>query len=172
MGACILPSRFSRVQLFVTPWTVARQAPLSMGILQARILEWVAMPSSRGSSRPRDQTHMSYISCIGRRVLYHWRQTGRPQVAGPLVVFRKVLLATVGMVDQREQKWTNWTTVGPWRGEEERIERISGGQMDRLREGVQHAAPILPRTAGSLPRSRCHCGSSRTPGWARSLGRH
>ena len=39
---------------FVTPWTVARQAPLSMGILQARILEWVAMPSSRGSSEPRD----------------------------------------------------------------------------------------------------------------------
>ena len=33
----------SRVQLFVTQWTVARQAPLSMGILQARILEWVAM---------------------------------------------------------------------------------------------------------------------------------
>ena len=32
--------------LFVTPWTVARQAPLSMGILQAIILEWVAMPSS------------------------------------------------------------------------------------------------------------------------------
>ena len=33
---------------------IARQAPLSMGILQARILEWVAMPSSRGSSQPRD----------------------------------------------------------------------------------------------------------------------
>ena len=40
----------SRVRLFVTPWTVARRAPLSMEILQARILEWVAMPSSRGSS--------------------------------------------------------------------------------------------------------------------------
>ena len=38
------------------PWTVAHQAPLSMGILQARILEWMAMPSSRGSSQPRDQT--------------------------------------------------------------------------------------------------------------------
>ena len=38
----------------VNPWTVACQAPLSMGILQARILEWVAMPSSRGSSQPRD----------------------------------------------------------------------------------------------------------------------
>ena len=34
---------------------IAHQAPLSMGILQARILEWVAMPSSRGSSQPRDK---------------------------------------------------------------------------------------------------------------------
>ena len=43
------------------------------GILQARILEWVAAPSSRGSSRPGDRTHISSISCIGRRVLYHQR---------------------------------------------------------------------------------------------------
>ena len=42
-----------------------------LGILQARILEWVAMPSSRGSSRLRDGTHTSQVSCIGRRVLYH-----------------------------------------------------------------------------------------------------
>ena len=41
------------------------------GILQARILEWVAMPSSRESSRSSDQTHVSYVSCIGRWVLYH-----------------------------------------------------------------------------------------------------
>ena len=41
------------------------------GMLQARTLEWVAMPSSRGSSQSRDRTHTSYISCIGRRVLYH-----------------------------------------------------------------------------------------------------
>ena len=41
------------------------------GILHARILEWVAMPSSRGSSWPRDQTCISCVSCIGRRVLYH-----------------------------------------------------------------------------------------------------
>ena len=34
------------VQFFGTPWPVARQAPLSMGILQARILEWVAIFSS------------------------------------------------------------------------------------------------------------------------------
>ena len=43
-----MPSCFSSVQLFANLWTVARQAPLSMGILQTRILEWVAMPSSRG----------------------------------------------------------------------------------------------------------------------------
>ena len=48
---CML-SRFSRVPPFVTLWTAACQAPLSMGILQARILEWVAMPFSGGSSQP------------------------------------------------------------------------------------------------------------------------
>ena len=52
----------SYVQLFVIPWTVACQAPLSMGILQAGILEWVAMPSSRGSSQPRYQTQVSCIA--------------------------------------------------------------------------------------------------------------
>ena len=42
------------------------------GILQARILEWVAMAFSRGSSQPRGRTCISYISWIVRRVLYHW----------------------------------------------------------------------------------------------------
>ena len=41
------------------------------GILQARILEWVAMHFSRGSSQPMDRTHISYVSCIGRQLLYH-----------------------------------------------------------------------------------------------------
>ena len=42
------------------------------GIFQARILEWVAIPFSRGSSWPRDQTRVSCVSCIGRWILYHW----------------------------------------------------------------------------------------------------
>ena len=41
------------------------------GILQARILEWIAISSSRGSFWPRDCTHISSVSCIGRRILYH-----------------------------------------------------------------------------------------------------
>ena len=40
------------------------------GILQTRIMELVAIPFSRGSSRPRDQTWVSCISCISRRILY------------------------------------------------------------------------------------------------------
>ena len=48
------------------------------GILQASILEWVATLSSRGSSRPRDQTQVSYVSCIGRRVLYHQHRLESP----------------------------------------------------------------------------------------------
>ena len=42
--------------------------PSAHGILQVRILQWVAMPSSRGSSEPGDLTHISYVSCIGWRV--------------------------------------------------------------------------------------------------------
>ena len=41
------------------------------GILQARILEWFAMPSSRRSSQPRDWNHVSYVCCIGRWILDH-----------------------------------------------------------------------------------------------------
>ena len=43
------------------------------GILQVRLLEWVAKPSSRGSSWPRDQT---CSSCIGRQILYPWATDG------------------------------------------------------------------------------------------------
>ena len=41
------------------------------GISQARTLEWIAMPSPWGSSRPRDQTRVSCVSCIGRQILHH-----------------------------------------------------------------------------------------------------
>ena len=60
------------VWLFVTPWTVAHQvpqAPLSIRILQARILEWAAMPSFRGSSQTRDWTQ---VSCSVGRFLTVW----------------------------------------------------------------------------------------------------
>ena len=66
---CAVVSWFSRVRLFA----VAHQAPLLMGILQARILEWVAEPSSRGSSPPRD--HTPHLFC-----LLHWQLGSLPLV--------------------------------------------------------------------------------------------
>ena len=77
--ACIL-SRFSHAQLFATLWTVAHSPGSSVhGIVQARTLEWVTMPFSKGSSQPRDRIHVSYVSCIGRRVLDH-STAGKPSI--------------------------------------------------------------------------------------------
>ena len=67
--ACML-SHFSCVWLFVT-LDCSLPSFCVRGILQARIVEWVAMPSSRGSSRPGHWTHVSYVSCMCRQVLYH-----------------------------------------------------------------------------------------------------
>ena len=52
-----------------TPWTVDCHTLLSMGILQARIQEWVAMTSSTGSSQPRDQAQ---VSCTAGRFFTIW----------------------------------------------------------------------------------------------------
>ena len=54
---------------------IARQAPLSMEILQARILKWVAMPSSEGSSQARNQTQTSHIA---GRFFTIWATTEAP----------------------------------------------------------------------------------------------
>ena len=51
------------------PMDYGLPAPLSMGLLQARILEWVAIFFSRGSSQPRDQT---WVSCIAGRFFTNW----------------------------------------------------------------------------------------------------
>ena len=57
LGVCVY--MLSQVQLFVTLLTIVYQAPLSMGFFQAKIQEWVAISSSRGSSQPRDGTCVS-----------------------------------------------------------------------------------------------------------------
>ena len=49
------------------------------GILQAQMLEWVAISSSRGFSWPRDQTHISCISCIAGR-FFTTEPVGKPQI--------------------------------------------------------------------------------------------
>ena len=65
---CVCACVLSCVRLFAALWTVAFQGPLFMGFLQARILEQVAISYSRGTSRPRDQTH---FSSIDKLIPYH-----------------------------------------------------------------------------------------------------
>ena len=58
--------RFSHIQLFANLWNLRSPPGSSVhGLLQARILEWVAISSFRGSSQ------VSCISCIGRQILYY-----------------------------------------------------------------------------------------------------
>ena len=72
---CILFAKFkishvkSMIQLLCNPRDFTPPGSSVLGISQARILEWVAISSSRGSSWPRDWTR---VSCIGRQILYHW----------------------------------------------------------------------------------------------------
>ena len=65
----------SHVQLFATPMNYTPPTGSSvLGILQVRILEWVAIPFSRGSSWPRDRT---WVSCTAG-ILYHLSHQGSP----------------------------------------------------------------------------------------------
>ena len=57
------------VQLIAMPWTVAHQA---------RILEWVAISSSRGTSQPLGSNQVCCVSCIGRHILYHCATSEAP----------------------------------------------------------------------------------------------
>ena len=61
---CVTAELLSHVQFFVIPWTIDLRAPLSMGFFQARILEWVAISSSKKSSKPRYWTHTSCVPYI------------------------------------------------------------------------------------------------------------
>ena len=65
---CVL-SRFNLVHL-CDPMDHRPAVSSVHGILQERILEWVIMPSSKGSSWPRDWTSIFCVSCIGRQIFY------------------------------------------------------------------------------------------------------
>ena len=78
--------------LFCNPIDCSPPGPSVHGILQARILEWVAIPFSRRSSRSRDLTH---ISCIVRQILYHcatWEVLSLSCTIGHLMLFSNTYL--------------------------------------------------------------------------------
>ena len=77
-NVCVWAQSLSHVQLFATPDCILPGYSIH-GIFQARILEWVALFSSRGSSPPRDQNHLSCVSCIAGGFLTHWAIREVPQ---------------------------------------------------------------------------------------------
>ena len=71
---------------FVTPWTIHTVH----GILQARILEWVAFPFSRGSSQPRDRTQ---VYCIAGRFFTNWAtREAQDTGVGSLSLLQRIFL--------------------------------------------------------------------------------
>ena len=63
---CVCVWSISHIYFFCKSMDCSPPGSSVHGISQARILEWVAISFSRGCSQPRDQTCISYITCIGR----------------------------------------------------------------------------------------------------------
>ena len=91
------------------------------GIILARILEQVSISFSRGSFWPRDWSYISCVSCIGRRILYHWAISEAPSF-----IIRSVNCSFFQVVfsfrfwpwgrSQPPQDLLDWTWTCCWRG--------------------------------------------------------
>ena len=108
------------------------------GIFQARILGWVVMLSFRGSSLPRDWTHVSSVPCIGRRVLYHYPP-------GYLVSDFKNILQVIWMCMQ------NWGAL---------LTRVH--DLKTSWEAGSHSAELCLGGAGWAPASEPYFGGKKT----------
>ena len=87
--SCACVCGYSVAQLYPTlcdPMNCSPSGSSVCGILQPRILEWVAICFSRGSSWPRDWTQVSCVSCFGRWILNHWRHLGSPAMHTPAIL--------------------------------------------------------------------------------------
>ena len=84
-GACMSAKSLSLCLTLCDPMDCCPPGSFVLETLQARILEWAAMPTSRGSSWPRDWTH---VSCIASQILYHWatRETKNTGVGSPALL--------------------------------------------------------------------------------------
>ena len=116
------------------------------GISQARILEWVAISFSRASSQSRDRTLVSWISCIGRQVLYQLSHRGNPKSSIlPLIIGHiKFKLNWFFLIVRKLRTWKGASRLhtfmpgivdrkGHW---EFRVERKTCGSLPVLRMEV------------------------------------
>ena len=109
----LLPSWKISVTLWTTGSSIHAICSSIHAIFQARILEWVAISYSRGSSQRRDQMHDSCICSIGWWILYHWAAKEAPQkcVAKKNVDFE---LSGVEAWLSCSLAWWPWTSWVPW----------------------------------------------------------
>ena len=87
--------------------------PSVRGILQARILEWGAMPSSWGSSQPGDWTQVSCGSCVGKRMLYH-RATWEAPSEGSRSQNKPEPPVVINVMDWNVTGWGAWKDELLW----------------------------------------------------------
>ena len=131
----------------MTLWTVVCHGSSVHGILQARILEWVAIPFSRGSPQPRDQ---AWVSCIAGRFFTIWAT----DVA---------LLPTNG---QKQQLWRPSSFCMPIEGSRAEPELIIQRSAVWVRTGsvlFSHSVVSNSWWPHGLQQARLPCPSS-TPG--------
>ena len=84
-ACCVLRLVAQSCPTLCDPMDCSPLGSLSVGILQARLLEWIAMPSSRGSFQPRDQTQ---VTCIAGIFFTDWAQGSPP--GKPKCVYRHI----------------------------------------------------------------------------------
>ena len=75
-GKCCVLSLFSHVQLFATPWTVACQAPPSIGFSRQEYRSGLLCPPPGDLPDPAIEPISLNVSCIGRHIRYHFWQLG------------------------------------------------------------------------------------------------
>ena len=125
---CVI-SRFSPVCL-CNPMDCNSPGSSVHGILQARILEWVAMSSSRGSSQPRDQTGVCCVSCIGRWILYPPSNWGSPKVGSRYLFILLQITTLLGFLIKPAARTFKEISV---------IKRIHIGRLNGARTGKKES---------------------------------
>ena len=88
-----------------------------MAFSQTRLLEWVVIPFFRGSSWPRDQTYVSWVTCIDRQILYQWATWEAAYVHTCLRMISQHVKGVEGCTWDWGYRWSlNGEVDTPWAG--------------------------------------------------------
>ena len=102
LHACMLIG-FSCVRLFATPRATACQDPLSMGFSRWEYWNGLSCPPPGDLPNLRDQTHLPFVSCTGKQIIYHWATV-------------EVLLFFRSQIFTERQHVPGTMLGGPWKG--------------------------------------------------------